>query len=435
MSAPGTRTSSTSIVKRIPYRWWIASLLFASTTINYIDRQTLSVLAPQLKRDFAWTNSDFAVIVIAFRVAYTIFQPVSGWLLDRVGTKRGLSLAVLWYSLSSFAAAFAGGLKSFSAVRFLLGAGEAANWPGATKAVSEWFPESERSLAVALFDSGSAVGAAIAPVLTIALYELWGTWRPAFMLTGLLGFAWLLLWRRVYPGAPNRALSLGAHERERPVSPDCRWTHLLRRKETWGIILGKGLTDPVWFFITDWFAIFLVAKGFRMQNALLGFWIPFLFADLGNFAGGGISSYCIRRGWSVLRARKLVIVLGGIGMTLIILLLWISSFVALVALFSVATFSYAAWSTMALTLPADLYSNDAVASVSGMSGAAAGAGTIISTFLIGRVTDRYSFGPVLIGAGLVPAIATLLVLILVRPAKDPGDGRLDYGPRQASNSD
>jgi len=199
MSAPGTRTSSASIVKRIPYRWWIASLLFASTTINYIDRQTLSVLAPQLKRDFAWTNSDFALIVIAFRVAYTIFQPVSGWLLDRVGTKRGLSIAVLWYSLSSFAAAFAGGLKSFCAVRFLLGAGEAANWPGAPKAVSEWFPESERGLAVALFDSGSAVGAAIAPVLTIALYELWDTWRPAFMLTGLLGFVWLLVWRRVYP--------------------------------------------------------------------------------------------------------------------------------------------------------------------------------------------------------------------------------------------
>ena len=420
MSAPGTRTSSASIVKRIPYRWWIASLLFASTTINYIDRQTLSVLAPQLKRDFAWTNSDFALIVIAFRVAYTIFQPVSGWLLDRVGTKRGLSIAVLWYSLSSFAAAFAGGLKSFCAVRFLLGAGEAANWPGATKAVSEWFPESERGLAVALFDSGSAVGAAIAPVLTIALYELWGTWRPAFMLTGLLGFVWLLVWRRVYPATSNRSLSPGGDERERrPVPPESRWVHLLCRKETWGIVLGKGLTDPVWFFITDWFAIFLVSKGFQMQNALLGFWIPFLFADLGNFAGGGISSYCIRRGWSVLRARKLVIVLGGIGMTLIILLLWVSSFAAMVALFSVATFSYAAWSTMALTLPADLYSNDAVASVSGMSGAAAGAGTILSTFLIGRVTDRYSFGPVLIGAGLVPAVATLLVLILVRPVKNP----------------
>ncbi len=424
MSAPGTRTSSASIGTRIPYRWWIGSLLFASTTINYIDRQTLCVLAPQLKRDFTWSNSDFALIVIAFRIAYTIFQPISGWLLDRVGTKRGLSLAVLWYSLSAFAATFAAGLKSFSAVRFLLGAGEAANWPGATKAVSEWFPESERGLAVALFDSGSAVGAAIAPVLVIALYDLFGTWRPAFMLTGLLGFAWLLVWRRVYRPGPNRSSPLGNDERERrPASPESGWLHLLRRKDTWGIILGKGLTDPVWFFITDWFAIFLVSRGFRMQNALLGFWIPFLFADLGNFAGGGISSYCIRRGWPVVKARKFVIVLGGIGMTLIILLLWISSFAAMVALFSVATFSYAAWSTMALTLPADLYSNDAVASVSGMSGAAAGAGTIISTFLIGRVTDRYSFAPVLIGAGLVPAVATILVLILVRRAKDPAVSR------------
>src|SRR5262250_1442041 len=148
-------------------RWWIAGLLFASTTINYIDRQTLSVLAPFLKRDFAWSNSDFALIVIAFRAAYTIFQLVSGRLLDRLGTKRGLSLAVLWYSMVAMATSAASGLKSFAVFRFLLGAGEAANWPGATKAVSEWFPESERGLAVAIFDSGSAIGGAIAPLLVV----------------------------------------------------------------------------------------------------------------------------------------------------------------------------------------------------------------------------------------------------------------------------
>ena len=146
-------------------------LLFASTTINYIDRQTLSVLAPYLKREFAWSNSDFALLVIAFRAAYAIFQPVSGRLLDRLGTRRGLSLAVLWYSVSPVRL-LAIGLRSFAAFRFLLGAGEAANWPGATKAVSEWFPKSERGLAVAIFDSGSAVGGAIAPVLVIWLYSV-----------------------------------------------------------------------------------------------------------------------------------------------------------------------------------------------------------------------------------------------------------------------
>jgi ACS family hexuronate transporter-like MFS transporter len=402
MAAPRTEP------RTIPFRWWIAVLLFASTTINYIDRQTLSVLAPYLKRDFQWSNSDFALIVVAFRAAYTIFQVVSGRLLDRLGTKRGLSLAVLWYSVVAMATSMAGGLKSFAAFRFLLGAGEAANWPGATKAVSEWFPESERGLAVAIFDSGSAVGGAVAPVMVIWLYQSFGTWRPAFLITGLLGFGWLLIWRLVYR-SPETVATAAAAEKTAPS-----WSSLLRLRQTWGIVLGKALTDPVWFFITDWFAIYLVSKGFRLESTLLGFWVPFLAADLGNFAGGGLSSYCIRQGWPVLRARKLVVLLGGIGMTLLIPTIFVSNFAIIISLFAISTFSYAAWSTMGLTFPADLYPNHAVATVSGMSGAAAGIGTIISTLAIGKVTDRYSFEPVLIGASLVPVVATILVFVLIR---------------------
>jgi ACS family hexuronate transporter-like MFS transporter len=406
--APSTRR-----IAGIPFRWWIAALLFASTTINYIDRQTLSVLAPYLKHDFGWSNSDFALIVIAFRAAYTIFQMVSGPLLDRFGTRRGLSFAVLWYSAVAMATSAATGLKSFAGFRFLLGAGEAANWPGATKAVSEWFPESERGMAVAIFDSGSAVGGAIAPVMVIWLYSSFGTWRPAFVITGLLGLAWLVVWRLVYrsPGPLEDARVDESHDGA-PQS----WASLLRRRETWGIVLGKALTDPVWFFITDWFAIYLVSKGFKLENTLLGFWVPFLAADLGNFAGGGLSSYLIRRGWPVLKARKLVVLLGGIGMTLLIPAIAVSNFAILIALFAISTFSYAAWSTMGLTFPADLYPSRTVATVSGMSGGAAGIGTIISTFAIGKVTDLYSFEPVLIGASLLPVIATVLVFVLIRPA-------------------
>ncbi|PYT12204.1 MAG: MFS transporter [Acidobacteria bacterium] len=412
--------------KRVPVRWWIAGLLFASTTINYIDRQTLSVLAPYLKREFVWSNSDFALVAIGFRAAYTIFQVVSGRLLDRLGTRRGLSLAVLWYSAVAMATSAASGLWSFTAFRFLLGAGEAANWPGATKAVAEWFPKSERGLAVALFDSGSAVGGAVAPVLVIWLYSSFGSWRPAFLITGLLGIGWLGLWRLLYhppevhPAVTKeeRSLILAGRADDLQESAELSWKSLLRRKETWRIVLGKALTDPVWFFITDWFAIYLVSKGFKLENTLLGFWVPFVAADLGNFAGGGLSSYCIRLGWPVLRARKLVVLLGGIGMTLLIPVIAVSNFAVIIALFAVATFSYAAWSTMALTLPADLYPNKAVATVSGMSGAAAGIGTIISTLLIGRVTDRYSFEPVLIGASLVPVVATVLVFVLIRPRAD-----------------
>lgn len=412
----------------IPHlRWWIGGLLFASTVINYIDRQTLSVLAPFLKEEFRWTNSDFAWIVIAFRVAYAAGQTLAGRLLDWLGTRAGLLLSVTWYSAAAMLTATAQGLRSFAVFRFLLGAGEAANWPGATKTVAEWFPKSERGLAVALFDSGSAVGGAVAPALVVWLYHSFGNWRPAFLITGCLGLIWVLFWRALYyPPESHPRLShqeremiLGSRRAEqqseaRAVAGETSWGRLLGLKPTWGIILGRSLTDPVWFFITDWFAIYLVAKGFRLETTLVGFWIPFLAADLGNFFGGGLSSWLIRRGWPVLKARKFVIVVCGLAMTLLIPTVFVSRFALIIALFALSTFAYAGWSTMALSLPSDLYPGRWVASVSGMSGTGAGIGTIISTYLIGWVSDRYSFEPVLVAASLVPLLATALVLLLVR---------------------
>jgi ACS family hexuronate transporter-like MFS transporter len=390
-------------------RWWIGGLLFLSTTINYIDRQTLSVLAPYLKEEFVWTNSDFAWIVVAFRVAYAVGQTAAGRLLDRLGTRQGLTLSVLWYSTAAMAASLASGLRSFAAFRFLLGLGEAANWPGAAKTVSEWFPASSRGWAVAVYDSGSAVGGAIAPLLVIWLYKTFGSWRPAFLITGTLGFLWIAAWRAVVPAKPPAA-SPG----EGPIDKPQPIIALLRMPKTWGIILGKSLTDPVWFFVTDWFAIYLVSKGFKIEDSALGFWAPFLAADLGNFFGGGLSSWLIRRGWDVAAARKFVILICGFGMASLSLAAVSSDFATLIALFAVSTFAYAAWSTMALALPADLYASSSVASVSGMSGTGAGIGTIVSTLLIGRVADRYSFEPILIGASVIPLIATLLVFLLVR---------------------
>jgi len=169
--------------KPIPaLRWWIGGLLFASTVINYIDRQTLSLLAPYLKLEYHWTNSDYANIAIAFRVAYSIGQTAFGRLMDRIGTRRGLTITVIWYSIVSMLTSIANGFYSFATFRFLLGAGESANWPAATKAVSEWFPKRERAVATALFDSGSSIGGAIAPFIVLAIYFRWG-WRPAFMLS------------------------------------------------------------------------------------------------------------------------------------------------------------------------------------------------------------------------------------------------------------
>ncbi|HZE71571.1 MAG TPA: MFS transporter [Pyrinomonadaceae bacterium] len=410
-------------------RWLIGGLLFASTVINYLDRQTLSVLAPYLKNDYHWNNEQFALIVIAFRVAYSIGQTVSGRLIDRIGTRKGLTITVIWYSLASILTSMAVGLRSFAFFRFLLGAGESANWPAATKAVSEWFPKRERGWAVALFDSGSSIGGAIAPLLVIGLYKYFGGWRPAFIVTGTLGFLWLIAWRLLYH-PPETHPRISEQERqmiladkleqqspEAAKGPRPTWSELLKLSKTWAVIAARTTTDPVWFFITDWFAIYLVTKGINPEQGLLAFWIPFAAADLGNFFGGGMSSWLIRRGWPVLRARKAVVLFGGLGMALLIPTVFTSSLFALAALFAVSTFAYAAFSTMALVLPSDLFRSESVATVSGMSGTGAGIGTIISTYLIGYVSDHYSFAPILITASFIPLVGMVLVLLLVREGR------------------
>ena len=405
-------------------RWYIGSLLFLSTVVNYIDRQTLNVLAPHLKAQFGWSNTDFAWLVIAFRAAYGGGQMFAGRLLDRLGTHLGLSLTVACYSTIAALTSLATGLRSFAAFRFLLGLAESANWPGATKAVAEWFPRRESGWEVALFDSGSSIGGAIAPVLVFAIVRVTGSWRPAFVVTGALGIAWLLLFRAIYRppemhprlGDEERALILTG--RATPIAASVNaglsYAAILRLPQTWGIVVGKALTDPVWFFITDWFAIYLVAQGFSLENSLLAFWVPFLAADLGNFAGGGVSSALIARGWSVGAARKLVVVGSAAGMTLLVPAAYATSLVSLTVCFAIATFAYAALSTMILNLPADIYPSGAVASVSGLSGTGAGVGTVIATYLIGVVADRYSFRPVLIVASVVPLVAAAAIVILER---------------------
>jgi len=402
-------------------RWYIGGLLFLSTVVNYIDRQTLSVLAPVLKTEFHWTNSDFGLVVIAFRVAYSIGQTASGRWLDRIGTRTGLSLAVAFYSVSAMLGSLGNGLRSFMGLRFLLGLGESANWPGATKAVAEWFPRRESGWAVALFDSGSSIGAALAPFIVLAVYKTTGSWRPVFIVTGLLGFLWIPLFRRLYRSpeehprlSPEERQDILANRGSSPAASTESYRTLLRLPQTWGIVISKGLTDPVWFFITDWFAIYLASRGFPLEDSLLAFWVPFMAADLGNFAGGGLSSLLIKRGWRVGVARKTVIVLGTVGMLFLIPAIYTTSLQALAGCFAVATFSYAAVSTMILNLPADIYPARSVGTVAGLGGTAAGMGTIAATLLTGFVADHYSFEPLLIGASLIPLAAMAAVLLLVR---------------------
>lgn len=403
-------------------------MLFVSTAINYIDRQTLSLLAPYFKRDFHWTNTDYANIVVAFRVAYSIGQTVCGRLMDRLGTKRGLTITVLWYSLVSLFTPVARGFYSFLGFRFLLGAGESGNWPGATKAVSEWFPKHERALATALFDSGSSIGGAMAPFLVLPLYFRWGM-SAAFVVPGLLGLLWLCAWRWLYyrpeehPRVSQSELNLILVDNDRDHATGrstSRWRDLLRFPQTWGAIICRSFADPVFFFIADWFPIYLVAKGISLKSGLIAIWIPFVGADLGNFFGGWMSGHLIRRGWPIGKARKSMVVFGAVGMTFLIATIFSVNLRVLTALFAVATFCYGSYTTIANVLPSDLFFPESVASVSGLSGTGAAIGTIIVFELAGHLSDSriatgtHLFDPLMIFAGLIPFVGMILVLLLVR---------------------
>jgi MFS transporter, ACS family, hexuronate transporter len=418
-------------------RWWIGALLFASTVINYIDRQTLSLLAPYLKQDYHWTNTDYANLVIAFRVAYSVGQTVNGRLMDRIGTKRGLTFTVLWYSIVSVLTPLARGLYSFMGFRFFLGLGESGNWPGATKAVSEWFPKQERGLATALFDSGSSIGGAIAPFIVLWLYFRWGL-RPAFVVPGLLGFLWLIVWRWLYHlpkdhpriSASEQEMILADHKEEDAhlsTTPQ-QWRDLLKLPQTWGTIISKTFTDPVWFFIADWFPIYLVAKGIALKSGLIAVWIPFIAADLGNFFAGWLSYFLIKRGWPVGRARKAVVIFGGTGVTLLIPTIFTVNLYVLTLLFALSTFAYASFTTIANVLPSDLYKSESVATISGMSGTGAALSTIIVFELAGHLSDAriatgtHLFDPLMVIAGLIPFVGMILVLLLVRNTKATDEG-------------
>jgi ACS family hexuronate transporter-like MFS transporter len=358
-----------------------------------------------------------------------------------LGTRRGLSITVAFYTVVAALTSLAQGLKSLGAFRCLLGAGEAANWPGATKAVSEWFPAKERGWAVALFDSGSSVGGAIAPFLVFWIYKSFGSWRPAFLITASLGVLWLIAWRILYR-SPEQHPRLSREEldyirtgqAQEPEAqaegslPRTGWLTLLGYRQTWGIMLGRFLLDPYWFMVAEWFAIYLLSKGFRLEQSIFGFWAPFLAADLGNFAGGALSSFWIARGWATGRSRRTVLVIFGPSMLVLIVAAYASNYVLLIALFAWGTFAYAACSTMFLSLPADVFHTRAVASVSGLSGTMAGIGTIISTRLIGVITTRGSFQPVIIAASVIPCIATVLLVALVRASRkpDPNGLLLDF---------
>jgi ACS family hexuronate transporter-like MFS transporter len=398
-------------------RWWIAGLLFLSTLINYVDRQTLSVLAPLLRDQFHMTNTDYSKVLFAFLLAYMIMQSGAGRIMDHLGTRVGFSLAIVWWSVASMLHAAAGSALSLGIFRFLLGMGEAANWPGGVKAISEWFPAKERAFGVGFFNCGSTIGATLAPPLITWITLRWG-WQQAFLLTGSLGFLWLSLWLVLFrppekhPWITREELDYIRQGRfaESASAPSVPWRELLRLRKVWGLLLGRMLADPVWWFYVFWLPEYLKReRNFSLATIGLLAWIPFLGADIGSFVGGWLSGRLVHRGYAPADARKIVMLGCAVAMSAGIPAVLVKNAMVSLALISITTFAYSTWASNILTLPADLFPPRTVASVSGLSGTGAAFGGMVFQLIVGVVVDHFSYVPVFVAAGVMPLVAFSII--------------------------
>ena len=388
-------------------RWLMIALAFTATVINYLDRQTLSVLSPVMQQKFAMTNQDYGRIVFAFMLAYTIMNAISGPLIDRLGTKAGYALTVAWWSAAEILHAFASDPISLGACRFLLGLGEAGNWPAAVKVVAEWFPAEERALASGIFNSGSAVGALIAAPLVVWILLRY-RWQTAFASIGALGFLWIAVWLALYrTPAESRP--------QRATARDTR--QLLRSKFLWQFTMSKVFFDPVWYFYTFWFPQYLKnGRNFDMKQIGQLAWIPFAAAGMGNLLGGAAARWLLPRAESLhlsqRQARKVIIVAFSLLMTAGVPAVFVSTAAASIAFVSLAALGYTGALANTLALPADVYPRHTLASVWGLASTGAGFGGMIFSLITGWLVDRWSFTPAFLLFGLIPIVSAVLIWTL-----------------------
>ncbi len=395
-------------MKASPRRWLMISLAFWATVINYLDRQTLSVAAPVLREQFHMTNTAYSRVLFGFLLAYTIMNGLSGPLIDRLGTRLGYALCMAWWSAAALLHALASGALSLGIFRFLLGMGEAGNWPAAVKVVAEWFPESERAMASGIFNSGSAVGAILAPPI-VAYMLLRVGWPAAFLLVGVLGFLWLAVWWPVY--RPGSAGGLAAGEKIPAV-------RLLRTRFVWAFTLSKVFMDPVWYFYIFWFPEYLKnARHFDMASIGAYAWIPFAVAGVGNLLGGALSGFLLRRGLSVTAARKSAVTFFAVLMMSAIPAVLAGQAWVSIGLVSIAMLGYTGSLANMLAMPADVFPKEAVASVFGFASMGAGFGGMLFTLITGWAVDHYSYTPVFIGFGVLPLICAAILWGLVGPLR------------------
>ena len=388
-------------------RWLMITLAFLATAIIYLDRQTLSIVAPILIDRYHMSNETYSHIVFAFMLAYTIMNGVSGPLIDRLGTRRGYAWTTAWWSASALLHAATVGPWSLGMFRFLLGMGEAGNWPAAVKVVAEWFPARERALASGIFNSGSAIGAIVAPPLIVWVVLRFG-WRAAFLTVGASGFIWLGIWLLTY----YTPAAIEHEESSRHLSAK----ELFSTRFVWGFIISKIFLDPVWYFYIFWFPAYLKqARDFDLASIGKYAWIPFLAAGVGNIAGGWTAAVLLRMGVALPLTRKFSVTIFACLMAMTVPAVMVIDARLAIALVSVAMFGYTGVTANMLAMPADVFPPNVLASIWGYSGLGSGLGGMVFALMTGWLVDHYSYVPVFFGFGLMPFIALFVVWTLMGP--------------------
>jgi ACS family hexuronate transporter-like MFS transporter len=411
---------------RIPHlRWWIAALLFLSTVINYVDRQTLSVLSPVLTRELNLSPIEYSNILTAFLAAYTVMYVGSGFLVDRWGARLSLSVFMVWWSVANMAHAFAQGVWSLGILRFLLGMGESGNFMAAFKAVSEWYPAKERALVNGLINGGAAIGAVIAPPVITWINANYG-WQPAFVATGSLGFVWLALWLFIYY-PPDRHPRITEEERayvlaDPPVAAGAArvpWQQVLQYPQTWGLLLARFFSDPVWWFYLFWLPKYLVEqRGFTMAEMGMLAWMPYLAADAGALTGGWISGRLVARGFDPLRARMAVMLPFAMVMPLSLAVNHAPTRTLTLTLICFVTFSHMAWKTNQATLTNDVFPKPLIGTVSGILAFGNGLGGTLFTWMTGYVVQWFGYESIFILMSVLHPLSYFIVRRLVRKPLD-----------------
>jgi ACS family hexuronate transporter-like MFS transporter len=405
-------------------RWMICALLFFATTINYMDRQVLGILAPDLQKMFHWNEIQYGNIVTCFYAAYALGLLVMGGFIDRVGTRIGYAVSIAVWSLSAMGHALANSIFGFSIARALLGLGESGNFPAAIKTVTDWFPRKERALATGIFNSGSNVGAVVAP-LSVPWVAVHLGWRWAFLFTGFCSASWLALWLGFYR-APQEHLKLSASElhyiQSDPVEPSVKipWLRLLPHRQTWAFVLGKSMTDPVWWFYLFWLPKYLNATHgitlTKMGPPLVAIYVA---ADIGSISGGWLSSKLLRRGWSVNRARKTAMLICACGVLPVLFVSRVGGLWPVVGIVSLAAAAHQGWSCNMFTIASDMFPRRAVASVVGIGGFGGAVGGMSIAWVTGRILEfTHSYTSIFFIAGSAYLFA-LLIVHLLAPRLEP----------------